>query len=365
MRGLLDEEPHVTPGTLGDPLRTRDRSESAATVLRVRQIRQRTDWLPVSGKVRLVVPGTMPDLHAGDEVEVVGLFARVNEPANPGEFNFAAFLRDRGIRSQVIAHKTADAVIRLERGWPTSFTGSLAVLRGWGQNVLKRELPERTTGVAMALLLGEGSTMTSADWEKYQRTAVIHVLAISGQHLVVLGAVFWWLLRRLGVRQRRGAVVVGLFLLGYALLTGGQPPALRSAVMVCAACAGLILRRRVLAANSFALAWLTIAVLDPADLFAAGCQLSFLSVAVLYWGTGRWLQCEEDPLEKLIEESRPDWLRWLRAFGRGVLEAYFVCFVIWVLVAPLAAFRYHLIGPVGILLGPPIRTSLRTASGRT
>jgi competence protein ComEC len=354
IRGILEDEPHVNPALQDDPLRTRDRTESATTVLRARQIRLRTDWLPVSGKVRLVVPGTMPELHAGDEVEVVGLLARVRGPANPGEWDFAASMRDRGIRSEVIVRKTPDGVVRLERGWPTSFTGLLAVVRGWGQNVLQHQLPRRSAGVAMALLLGEGSTMTSADWEKYQRTAVIHVLAISGQHLVVLGAVLWWLLRRLGVRQRRGALVVALFLLGYALLTGGQPPALRSAVMVCAACVGLVLRRRVLAANSFALAWLLIALLDPADLFAAGCQLSFLSVAVLYWGTGRWLRREEDPLERLIEESRPVWQRCLRGLGRGVLEAYLVGLVIWLLVAPLVAFRYHLLGPVGILLGPPL-----------
>ena len=36
--------------------------------------------------------------------------------------------------------------------------------------------------------------------------------------------------------------------------------------------------------NSFALAWIIVAALNPADMFNTGCQLSFLSVAVLYWG---------------------------------------------------------------------------------
>ena len=55
------------------------------------------------------------------------------------------------------------------RGWRTQPGAWLAVLRGRGQRALGAALPDETSGVAMALLLGEGSTMTSADWEKYVR----------------------------------------------------------------------------------------------------------------------------------------------------------------------------------------------------
>ena len=206
----------------------------------------------------------------------------------------------------------------------------------------------------MALLLGEGSTMTAADWDKYMRTGVIHVLAISGQHLVVLGLFLWWGLRLLRVRQRQGAWLVALFLLAYALLTGGRPPAMRSAITVCAIAAAVVLRRRVLPANAFALSWLAVAVLNPADLFGAGCLLSFLSVAMLYWGT-RWSdEADVDPLQQMIEESRPAWQRALRGFGRLVRENYAISLAIWLAVTPLAASRYHVVAPCGIVLGPPL-----------
>ena len=53
--------------------------------------------------------------------------------------------------------------------------------------------------------------MTQAEWDKFIRTGVVHALAISGQHLMVLAVVLWWVLRRFGVRQRRGAVAVAVF----------------------------------------------------------------------------------------------------------------------------------------------------------
>jgi competence protein ComEC len=227
-------------------------------------------------------------------------------------------------------------------------------LRGWGQRVLAGVLPQRTLGVGTALLLGDGAPMTQDDWDKYLRTGVIHVLAISGQHLVILAAFFWFVLPRLGVRQRHAAAGVAVFLLGYALLTGGRPSALRSAAVVCAACGGLVLRRRVLPANLFALAWLVVALLNPTDLGTAGCLLSFLSVAVLAWGARRRQEEPTDPLDRLIEESRPAWQRALRWMAKMVWQAYAVGALVWLLVTPLAASRFHVVAPAGILLGPPL-----------
>jgi competence protein ComEC len=355
VRGVLAEEPLAVPARPADPLRAQERGESVRGVLRLTALRQGEEWVAVSGRVQLLAPGAPQDMHLGDEVEAVGQLVRVGPPSNPGEFDYVAQMNDQGVHAYLMVRKTAAGLTRLERRWPESLGGWLAVTRGRGQRELAEALPPRSRGLAMALLLGEGSPLTADDWLKYVRTGVIHVLAISGQHLVVLAVVLWWLLRRFGVRQRHGAAGVALFLLTYALLTGGRPPALRSAVVVCAAAGGLLLRRRTVPANLFALAWLAVALLNPADLFGAGCLLSFLSVAVLYWGTGHWFgRREPDPLDQLIDETRPPWLRCLRRFGAAVAESYLVTAVIWLAVTPLAASRYHVVALTGIPLGPPL-----------
>src|SRR5207244_4404371 len=130
-------------------------------------------------------------VHVGDEVEVVGRLVQPYVPANPGEFDFDSYLKDQGIRAEIQVRKTAAAITRLSEGWSGSFGGWLAVVRGWGERTLQEQLPRDTSGVAAALLLGESSTMTYGDWDKYIRTGVIHVLAISGQHLVVLAFFLW------------------------------------------------------------------------------------------------------------------------------------------------------------------------------
>ncbi|MBY0527850.1 MAG: ComEC/Rec2 family competence protein [Gemmataceae bacterium] len=365
LRGVLVEEPTIAWQVVNDPLRSMPRSDPTRSAVEVQWMQARDDWFPVSGRARLIVTGHLTGYHVGDEIELVGRLRAPEGPANPGEFDHEAHLRDQRIRAVVAVQKTPDAIRKVREGWRGAFPGWLAVVRGWGQRRLEQALPAQTSGVATALLLGDGAAMTNADWDKYIRTGVIHVLAISGQHLVVLAVFLWLALRLLGVRRRRGAWFVALFLLGYALLTGGHPPVMRSAVMVCAACLGLVLRRPVLLANSFALGWLIVALLNPTDLFGAGCQLSFLAVAILYWCTSRWFPPERDPLEQLIDENRPTWLRMLRGLGRSLLVTYAITLTVWLAVAPLVAARYHLLSPIGILLGPPLTllTSIALIAG--
>jgi competence protein ComEC len=75
---------------------------------------------------------------------------------------------------------------------------------------------------------------------------------------------------------------------------------------------------------------------------------------VLYWGTRPWFESQPDPLEQLIEESRPLWERVLRRIGRAVVVTYAITLVIWLALAPLVAARYHLVSLAGILIGPPL-----------
>jgi competence protein ComEC len=370
LRGVLDEEPYVKPPRDRDPLRAMESKEFTTTVLQASYCRERDEWVTVSGRVAVVSQGKLLDLHVGDEVEVVGRMARIEEPGNPGEFDSAGFWRDQGVRTQIVVRKTAAAVTRLSPGSLTSITGWLAAIRGWGQSVLsdyvdKDSGDHRLSGLASALILGEGAPLNHEDWEPYKRTGVIHVIVISGQHLVLLAWILWSVLRRLQVRQRHGAWVVGGFLLTYALLSGWRPPAIRSAVTVCAVCGGLILRRRTMPANLLALAWLAVAAINPMDLFSPGCQLSFLSVIVLIWVNHFWLHREEDPIEALIAESRPAWQRWGLEVWWMVVESYLLSLIIWLALTPLVAYHYHVVPAVAILLGPPLTllTSIALVAG--
>jgi competence protein ComEC len=365
VRGVLADVPELRRVPI-DPLRSIPRPDMTRADLKITQVENDHGWRAASGTVRLTVAGALEGIDAGDTIEVTGWLSSPSGPANPGEFDWAEHARDERVRAHLSVRKTPHGVVRLEPGWWSSAAGWMAAIRGWGRRTLEMNLPPAESGVAVALLLGDGSAMTNDDWAIYIRTGVIHALAISGQHLVVLAAFLWLGLRLAGVRRKRGAWLVGLLLFAYALITGGRPPAMRSAVQVAAICGALVLRRISLPANTFALAWLAVLILKPTDIADTGCLLSFLCVGVLTWGISPWFDsAETDPLDQLIAASRPAWQRAAIAVGKWIAAGYIVTLALGLAVMPLTGSRYHLISLVGILIGPPVvlLTSIALISG--
>ncbi|MFL5342313.1 MAG: ComEC/Rec2 family competence protein [Gemmataceae bacterium] len=366
VRGILDDEPSVALQAHNDPLNSFDRTDPTRATLEVREIRGTDDWRPASGKARLVVQGPLDGLHVGDEIEAIGWLESPSSANNPGEWDYAEYLRDQRIRAEIYVRKTPDAVVRLNEGWSCTPMGWLARLRGWAQRALDRTLPRQQAAVATALLLGENSVMTTGEWERYVRTGVIHVLAISGQHLVVLAWFLWLILKLLGVPRKRGALIVAGLLISYALLTGFRPPVQRAAVTVAVSCLALIFRRVPLPANNFALAWLVVIGLCPTDPFGMGCQLAFLQVALLVWFVSRLMEPgDPDPLDRLVEQSRSPTVRFLRGFGKSVGQCYAITALLGLMSMPLIASWQHLISLSGFVIGPPLilLTSIALISG--
>ncbi len=366
VRGKLDDEPDRFRPPRYDPLLTVQREESSVGVLEVTAVDGADGWRPASGKVRLSVEGRLDDLHCGDAVEVSGRLSKPDGPHNPGERDYRAYLLDHQITADLRVKRSADSVVRIEEGWRASLFGWLAAVRGWGTRALSRSLPKDESGLATALLLGDSTALDREEWDVYVRTGVIHVLAISGQHLVILGWFLWLVSRACGVRSRHAAWAVALFLLAYALMTGARPSAIRAAVMVCVVCGGIILRRPVVMANVFAFAWLVVLVVNPTDPFTAGCQLSFLSVFVLLWGAVRWLEPRElTPVEQLIEETRGVPEKMLRALLRVLWQSFAISTIITVVNTPLVLAWQNVASPIGVILGPPLilLTSIALVTG--
>jgi competence protein ComEC len=366
VRATLVDEPDWYHAPKPDPLVTEQKTETTATVLAITAIESRSGWVPASGRVRLTVEGKLDGIHCGDVVEVAGRMWKPGPPSNPGERDFRSFLLDQRITAVLRVEKSALAVTRLEEGWRSSVFGWLGVLRGWGTRTLQEALSSDESGLAAALLLSDTAALDRDGWDTYVRTGVVHVLAISGQHLVILAAFVWVVLKLFGVRRRNGAWIVAIVMIAYTLLTGTKPSAVRAMIMVCAFCASIVLRRPVMVANIFALAWIAVLAVNPTDPFTSGCQLSFLSVFVLVWGASRWLAPRPlTPVEQLLEENCSLFEKVLRSLLRTVWLAMAVSGILFLTNAPLILAWQNLVSPIGLLIGPPLvlLTSIALVAG--
>ena len=346
------QSPRRLPAPREEPLRTiplGDRSRVTVSVIRVRDGRQ---WRPASGRAELLVDGHLLGVKAGDRVRVFGLFNRPAITANPGEFDFAWFRR---AKRQLIELRTRypDAVSVASQGPPFTPRRMLGALRDRADALLHRHLDRDQAELAAAVLLGAREQLAYERTEEFFTTGTIHLLAISGLHVGILAFGFWWTTRLFGMRRRTALLAVTVFVIVYALLTDARPPVVRATILVVAVCAARLSGRQRSTANMLAAAALLLLAANPINLFQVGTQLSFLAVATISFFAPFLLKPRsEDPLDRLIAQTRPwpvrVWRRFMRYGGRICI----ISWLIWLVALPLTTYHFHLVSPIALALNP-------------
>ncbi len=156
VQGFVASEPNFIDGGQEDALRSFPSTASTRFALEVTQLKTTYDWLPVSGLLQVALEAKIHPVHAGDRVEIVGRLSLPAVAANPGEFDYRAFLRDQGIGALLSVPPSADSIRLLEERWPRTLMGWLAVMRGWGQSVLGRHLPPKVASIAARFCWAKG-----------------------------------------------------------------------------------------------------------------------------------------------------------------------------------------------------------------
>jgi competence protein ComEC len=296
----------------------------------------------VSGKVLVHLAGGTLSARAGDPMSVLGWLVRPSPPANQGEADYAAYLQDQGIGG-ILYTEGAEGI---ERPPTESRAGAgwLDALRGAGSQLLHARLSNESARLAEAFLLGIRSSLHPNEVLPFIESGTIHVLVVSGLHVALLSHLCWLtvgpLIRSVSVR---GGICIAVVLL-YTLVTGANPPAVRAAVVAILVLGQFLVRRTVDSLQMLAASMLVVLLIDPADLFRTGPQLSFLcAVAIVLF-----LQpasAERQVPEDALSRRRP-WTELIFAWGRPLVIG---CLVLWLMTAPLLASTFHLFSPVSVL----------------
>ena len=229
-----------------------------------------------------------PVLRPGDRVRLTGRLEPLPQPRNPAQMDYGAYLQRQGVAAMLAVEDETGAVFL----GPSRHlvTRAAQAVRDHVRRSLARWVPSADTRALLgALILADRSAIESTTLDAFRETGLMHLLAVSGLHVGLVGLALYAVLKpvlgRLGASRRRvewTRAAVTLVVLGvYVLVAGASVSVVRAFVMVTVLIVGRALERDVDTLSALGLAAVVLLVHRPSALFDVGFQLSFGAVAAL------------------------------------------------------------------------------------
>lgn len=249
-----------------------------------------------------------------------GKFYAFPRATNPGQFDSAAYYQILGQQGRLMK-----ASLLATDGTENVFRETLSQIRSFLSLLLRACCPEREAGILGAMLLGEKGLLDEEIKGLYQQNGIVHILAISGLHLSLLGMGFYKLLRRIRMPIAVDITLTIALMYAYGVMTGMGVSILRAFVMFGLKLFAELIRRSYDLLTAMTVAALLILVQQPLYLshsgflfsFGAVCGIGFLPVASVHvssWKkpakalfSGLWVSLATLPVHLFFYYAFPPW----------------------------------------------------------
>lgn len=241
---------------------------------------------------RILLTSALRDFtpRAGERWRLSVRLKRPHGFQNPGGYDYEAYL----FRNRI----GATGYVRTERP-PERISGDSAryavdrVRQALGERIHALMADSGYSGLVVALANGDSRAVSEEQWQVLRRTGTLHLVAISGLHISLVGGIAFFMVRFLwslpGFTVLRlpaphaGAIAAMLAACAYAALAGFVIPTQRALIMLAVAMSAILLRRRIPPSRLLALALFLVLLYDPFSVMAPGFWLSFTAVGVIIY----------------------------------------------------------------------------------
>jgi competence protein ComEC len=314
-----------------------EKEKTYKTIIAVEDIKTKSGWKKVSGKIYLYLKkenASMPQY--GDMLLVKGSPQLVPPPGNPGEFDYRTYLARQNIFHQhfiksgdykIAGHEEPNPIL----AWSIS-------LRRKSDAILKKYIPsESEYKIASALVLGIRNSLDNDIKNAYSNTGTMHILAVSGLHIVLIFQILSLLcspLKKIRYSEIFLPIIFITLLWFYALITGLSASVLRAVTMFTFVIIAKAINRNSNIYNTLALSAFLLLLIDPMLIMDVGFQLSYIAVLGIVYLHPRIYQAidfKNSIVEKVWEYTSLSLAAQLATFPLGLL--YFHQFPIYFLIS--------------------------------
>ena len=212
------------------------------------------------------------ELPTGSVILASGKLEQVEEARNPGEFNSRQYYACRHswyVMKKAVIERKSESFDRCGQ--------FLADIRERACRILEQTAGDKSA-VFRAIVLGDKTELEPELKLQYQMAGIIHILAISGLHISILGVGFYEFLKKAGFGIWPAGIMSFVFMLQYGMMTGGSVSTMRAVIMFLISVGAKMLGRIYDMPTALGAAAIIILVQSPDYILDGGFWLSFGAV---------------------------------------------------------------------------------------
>ena len=297
-------------------------------------------------RIRVRVMTKREGLKPGDTIRLRATLQAPQGPALPGGYDFARWAWFQGIGATGYAIQAPEILATAEEREEEAdvaqrFRHRLERLRQTLADRIRAAVPGEAGAIAVSLITGERGGITEETNDAYRDSGLIHILSISGLHMVIMAGSVYAAMRillalfpsiALRIPTKKWAAFVALIGAGaYLLISAPSVATLRAFLMIAIMFVAVMLDRQALAMRNVAIAALIILAVYPESLLDPGFQMSFAAVVSL-------IAAYEAIRDRSGEREQRGWLLSVAFFLGGIVLSTIIASLS---VAPIGAYHFH------------------------
>lgn len=217
-------------------------------------------------------------LDEGLLVRVVGTIG-IPDSTPGADFDFGEYLRRRGVNAEISGSFERMEILPERRGGASGLVDAVRrharetlSIGGWGP----------ASELLQGMVLGDDDQVPDEVISDFRGSGLLHLLAVSGQNVVLLGFVVMLLCRAFRVPRLAATVLAIIVICLYVPLTGAGPSIVRAGIVGVLGLSAYLFSRQTNACHFLALAAAIIISINPWSLLDPGFQLSFGAVIAIF-----------------------------------------------------------------------------------
>lgn len=161
------------------------------------------------------------------------------------------------------------------------------------EDELNKNLGVECSSVLLGMLIGDKSKLSDEVYENFQKTGIVHLLAVSGFHTTLWSMIVYRFFLKRGLGMKTASLFAILFVLLFIGLTGFSKSTIRAGIMIIVFFFGRVVSRQPDSKNSLGLAAIFITFSNPFVGGDTGFLLSFFStlgILVIFPSLQAWIR---------------------------------------------------------------------------